>query len=52
MDVHAGVGKTFGGGNRVGLELGYVFGREFQFETDRPDVSIDDTLVLRGRVNF
>lgn len=45
-------GGAFGGGQKIGVEAGYVFSREFEFERGRPDVEIDDTWMLRAIVSF
>jgi hypothetical protein len=38
-------------GRKLGAEIGYVFGREFEFD-ERPDVGLDDTLMLRATASF
>jgi hypothetical protein len=43
--------KTAGGINGR-LELGYVFGRKYQFSDGQPDFKPDDTLLLRGGVSY
>jgi hypothetical protein len=37
---------------KLGGEIGYVFGREFEFDSDRPDLTPDDALLLRATVSF
>jgi hypothetical protein len=43
--------KIIGGLNRR-FEIGYVFGRELEFESATPDVTLDDTLFLRAGVSY
>ncbi|HMO87107.1 MAG TPA: DUF6268 family outer membrane beta-barrel protein [Lacipirellulaceae bacterium] len=43
--------KIIGGLSRR-FELGYVFKRELEFTSASPDVSLDDTLLLRAGVTF
>jgi hypothetical protein len=43
--------KIIGGLNRR-FEVGYVFGRELEFESATPDVTLDDTLFLRAGVSY
>jgi hypothetical protein len=44
---------TFGpDGIRFGAEVGYVFGRKFEFDSKSPDISPRNTLLLRTRINF
>ena len=38
--------------NRLNAEVGYVFGRKFEFESASPDISIDDALLLRAGISF
>ena len=45
-------GMPFTRGRKLGFEVGYVFAREFEFETARPDISLDDTLILRASASF
>lgn len=33
-------------------EVGYVFGREFEFDSSFPDISVDDSLLLRTNIEF
>ena len=48
--------KTFppvpGGGLQFETELGYVFGRTFEFDTRADEIDVSDTLVLRMGVRF
>ena len=39
-------------GRKLGVEIGYVFAREFEFETGLPDISLDNTLMLRATASF
>ena len=39
-------------GTSTVAELAYVLGREFEFDTARPDLSVGDTLLLRTGINF
>ena len=39
-------------GIRFNAEIGYVFGREFEFDTAAPNILPDDTLLLRTGLNF
>ncbi|MDH3718226.1 MAG: DUF6268 family outer membrane beta-barrel protein, partial [Planctomycetota bacterium] len=39
-------------GHKVAVELGYVFGREFEFDSPAPDIQLDDTLLLRATFGF
>ncbi|QDT44540.1 hypothetical protein Pan241w_46520 [Gimesia alba] len=39
-------------GTRVNVEIGYVFGRKFEFDNNAPDVKIDNTLLLRSGIRF
>jgi len=43
--------KTFGGWTRR-YEVGYVFGRDLQFDSATPDVTLDDTLFIRAGLTF
>jgi hypothetical protein len=45
-------GMPFTRGRKLGVEVGYVFTREFEFETGRPDIKLDDTLMLRVSASF
>lgn len=45
-------GMPFTRGRKLGVEVGYVFAREFEFETGRPDIKLDDTLMLRVSASF
>ena len=39
-------------GHKLGVELGYVFGREFEFESPAPNISLDDALLLRATFGY
>ncbi len=43
--------KIIGGLTRR-FELGYVFGRELEFDSPTPDVTLDDTLLVRAGFTF
>ena len=45
-------GMPFAFGRKLGAEIGYVFGREFEFDSERPDLSIGDTFMVRTTVSF
>ena len=46
-------GMPFSPGRRWGLEVGYAFGRDFEFEEQTsPDLSIGDTITLRATFRF
>jgi hypothetical protein len=50
--VFLGVERKRPGGAAVRLELGYVFGRELQFNSATPDAQFDDTFLVRAGVDF
>jgi hypothetical protein len=39
-------------GRKVGVELGYVFSRDFEWDSDGSKIRLEDTLMLRGLVSF
>lgn len=44
---------TFGStGTTLNAEIGYVFGRKFEFDNNVPDMKIDNTLLLRSGIRF
>ena len=43
--------KIIGGLSRR-FEVGYVFGRELEFDSATPDVSLDDSLFLRAGLTY
>ena len=45
-------GQQFTRGRKFGAEIGYVFAREFEFESGLPDVDVDNTLVFRASMRF
>ena len=45
-------GMPFARGRHFGAEIGYAFGREFEFERGRSDFGIDDAVMLRGFMKF
>lgn len=45
-------GVPFTRGRKLGVEAGYVFSRDFEWESDESKTSLDDTFMLRGSVSF
>lgn len=45
-------GMPFAIGRRVNLEVGYAFGRRFEFERGRPEIELPGAATLRGSVRF
>ncbi len=45
-------GIPFTRGRKLGLELGYAFSRDFEFESDESKIKLDDTFLLRGSMSF
>ena len=45
-------GSFFTPGTKFGAEIGYTFGREFQFERGLPDQEFDNSLLLRATARF
>lgn len=45
-------GAFFTPGTRFGAELGYVFGREFEFDSGRADREFSGTLLIRATASF
>ena len=43
--------KIIGGLSRR-FEIGYVFGRELEFDSATPDISLDDTLFVRAGISY
>ena len=39
-------------GTRLNTEIGYVFGREFEFDSAGGDISLEDALLLRTGISF
>ncbi|MGE3778082.1 MAG: DUF6268 family outer membrane beta-barrel protein [Pirellulaceae bacterium] len=45
-------GMPFSRGRKLGVEVGYVFAREFEFSGGAPSLEIDNTLLLRASAGF
>jgi hypothetical protein len=45
-------GMPFAIGRKFGAEIGYAFGRQFEFESELPDISIGDTVMFRAIASF
>lgn len=45
-------GMPFTQGRKFGVEAGYVFSRDFEFEDASSKIKLDDTFMLRGTVSF
>jgi hypothetical protein len=45
-------GMPFTRGRKFAVEAGYVFSRDFEFESARPTIGLDDTLMLRVTASF
>jgi hypothetical protein len=45
-------GMPFTRGRKLGVEVGYVFAREFEFGSGRPDLGLDDSLLIRATASF
>ncbi len=45
-------GIPFTRGRKLGVELGYVFSRDFEWDSDGSEIGLDDTLMLRGSCSF
>lgn len=45
-------GVPFTRGRKMNVEVGYVFGRKFEFESQRADVKLSDSAVLRATFSF
>lgn len=39
-------------GPRINVEVGYLFGRKFEFDDQQPDISIGNTILLRSGLRF
>jgi len=50
--VILGYERKIRGGLSRRFEVGYVFGRELEFDSATPDVSLDDTLMLRAGLTY
>lgn len=45
-------GMPFTGGRKIGVEAGYVFSRDFEWDSDESKIPLDDAWMLRGSVSF
>ncbi|WP_166830844.1 DUF6268 family outer membrane beta-barrel protein [Thalassoroseus pseudoceratinae] len=45
-------GVPFQRGHKIGLEVGYSFARDLEFQSDRPTISLDDTALLQATISF
>ena len=45
-------GTPFTRGRKLSIEAGYVFAREFQFESEQTDLGLDDTFIVRATASF
>jgi hypothetical protein len=45
-------GMPFTRGRKLGAEIGYVFARDFEFGSASPDISLEDTVMLRATASF
>lgn len=45
-------GIPFTRGRKIGVEIGYAFSRDFEFESDDSNISLADTLSVRGTISF
>ena len=50
--VYLGVERKIVGGLSRRIELGYVFGRTLEYESDGRQVHLDDTLMLRAGITY
>ena len=50
--LYAGYERKVIGGLTRRVEFGYVFNREVDYDSPTPDVSLDDTLFVRGGVTY
>lgn len=50
--ILAGYERKIIGGLSRRFEIGYVFGRELEFDSATPDVTLDDTLFLRAGMTY
>ena len=53
-DYRLMIGKEvkLNGGARRSIEAGYVFGREIEYRSALPDITLDDSFILRGAITF
>lgn len=45
-------GIPFQRGRKLGLEVGYAFARDIEFESGRPTLSLDDTVLIQASLSF
>ena len=45
-------GMPFTRGRKLGIEIGYVFSRDFEWEQTGAKIQLDDTFMLRGSFSF
>lgn len=45
-------GMPFALGRKFGVEMGYALGRKFEFESERPDLSLGDSFIVRATASF
>lgn len=45
-------GIPFQRGRKLGLEIGYAFARDIEYESGRPTLSLDDTLLVQATLSF
>jgi hypothetical protein len=45
-------GSFFTRGTKFGAEIGYSFGREFEFDSGRPNLEFSSGLLLRATASF
>jgi len=45
-------GMPFALGRKFGAEFGYAFGRQFEFESERADLELGDTIILRATISL
>jgi hypothetical protein len=45
-------GMPFSLGRKFGAEIGYAFAREFEFESERTDIELGDTIILRATISL
>jgi hypothetical protein len=50
--AYVGLERKLHGGAGYRLEIGYVMGREIEFESDEPTIEADDTAMIRGGIVF
>lgn len=45
-------GRRFGRGPKLGVQIGYSFAREFEFDGRGPDIELSDALMVSARLSF